>query len=137
VAGPALFAVLEEAVLLAAPQAASRFAAPEAAPRIAAPEAAPRIAALEAAPPIAEALTTVVALTAAPITAAPGSSLAQRSVSQSALRRLRLLTTRRPIMPLRRIAAITAIHPVNWIGFQVRTMICRGVGGHVRVVVLR
>ena len=56
---------------------------------------------------------TVVVLTAAPITAAPGSSLAQRSVSQSALRRLRLLTTRRPIIPRRRIAAITATHPVN------------------------
>ena len=70
------------------------------------------VAALEAALPIAEALTVVV-LTAAPITAAPGSSLAQRSVSQSALRRLRPLTTRRPIIPRRRIAAITAIHPVN------------------------
>ena len=58
-AGPALFAVLEGAVLLAAPQAASRFAAPEAEPRFAAPEAAL---------PIAEALTVVV-LTAAPITA--------------------------------------------------------------------
>ena len=94
VAGPALFAVLEGAVLLVAPQAASRFAAPQ------------------AALPIAEALTVVV-LTAAPITAAPGLSLAQRSVSQSALRRLRPLTTRHPIIPRRHIAAITAIHPVN------------------------
>jgi len=103
VPGPALFAVLEGAVLLVAPQAASRFAAPQ---------AAPRIAALEAALPIAEALTVVV-LTAAPITAAPGLSLAQRSVSQWALRRLRPLTTRHPIIPRRHIAAITAIHPVN------------------------
>jgi hypothetical protein len=98
VAGPALYAVLEGAVLLAAPQAASRFAAPE---------AAPRFAALEVALPIAEALT--VAL----ITTAVLSSLAQRWVSQSELRRLRPLTTRHPTIPRRRIAALTAIHPVN------------------------
>src|ERR1700724_1716008 len=98
VAGPALLLVPEGAVLLAAPRAASRYAAPE---------AAPPIAALEAALPIAEAL--MVAL----ITTAALSSLAQRWVSQSELRRLRPLTTRHPTTPRRRIAALTAIRPVN------------------------
>jgi hypothetical protein len=89
----ALFAVLPVAALLAAQRAASRFAVLE---------AALRIAVLQAARPIA----------AAPITAVLGSSLAQRSASQSALQQLRPRTTRRRIIQRRRIAVMILTRPV-------------------------
>jgi hypothetical protein len=92
----ALFAVLEGAALLVAPQAVSLFAAPQATQRFAVLEGRPR---------------SVVARTAAALTTVgPGSSLVRRLASQSALQRLQPPTQRR-IIPRQPIAAITPTLP--------------------------